>query len=136
MNREKKGRIFCKVVALKRAGLRELVHERVGRLTTETVEGTSLSLESIDHIHSSDSSSLSMFSVSDSIANHVLQKHLENTTSLFVNETRDTLHTTTASETADSGLGYTLDVISQDLPMALSASFSKTFASFATARHS
>ena len=33
---------------------------------------------------------------------HVLEEDLEDTTRLLVNEARDTLHTTTASETANS----------------------------------
>ncbi len=44
-----------------------------------------------------------MFSISDGITNDVLQKDLEDTTGLFVDETRDTLHTTTTSETTNSG---------------------------------
>jgi len=35
---------------------------------------------------------------------YVLQEDLENTTGLFVDQTRDTLDTTTTSETTDSGL--------------------------------
>ena len=33
---------------------------------------------------------------------HILEEDLENTTGLLVDETRDTLHTATASETTDS----------------------------------
>ena len=33
---------------------------------------------------------------------HVLEEDLEDTTGLFIDETRDTLHTTTTSETTDS----------------------------------
>jgi hypothetical protein len=40
---------------------------------------------------------------------------LENTTGLLVDEAGNTLDTTTASETADSGLGDTLDVVTKDL---------------------
>ena len=41
---------------------------------------------------------------------HVFKENLQNTTSLFVDETRDTLDTTTAGKTADSGLGDTCEV--------------------------
>ena len=47
-------------------------------------------------------SPLSVLSVCNGVANDVLQEDLEDTAGLLVNETRDTLHTTTASETADS----------------------------------
>ena len=46
----------------------------------------------------------------------VLQRtFVENTAGLLVDETRDTLHTTSASQTADSRLGDTLDVITRNL---------------------
>ena len=39
---------------------------------------------------------------------YVLQEDLEDTTGLFIDQTRDTLDTTTTSETTDGGLGDTL----------------------------
>ena len=38
---------------------------------------------------------------------YVLQEDLENTTGLFIDQTRDTFDTTTTSETTDGGLGDT-----------------------------
>ena len=122
-----------KVVALKRAGLIEEFD--VWQLTSKSVESTSLSLQSVDNIHSGDCLSLGVLSVGNSITDDILQKDLENTTSLLVDETRDSLHTTTASKTTDGWLGDSLDVITKDLPVALCASLSETFASFATSRH-
>ena len=87
-------------------------------------------------IHCSHSLSASMFRVSDGITDNVLKKDLENSTSLFVNESRNTLDTTTTSETTDSGLGDSLDIVTKDLAMTLGASLSKSLSSFATARHS
>jgi hypothetical protein len=75
----------------------------------------------MDNIKSSDSLSASMLSVSDSIADDVLEEDLEDTTGLFVDETRDALDTTTTSQSADSGLGNALDVVSEDLSVALSS---------------
>ncbi len=43
-----------------------------------------------------------MLSVGDGVTDNVLQENLEDTTSFFVNQARDTLHTTTTSETTDS----------------------------------
>ncbi len=40
--------------------------------------------------------------------------HLEHTTSLLVDQARDTLDTTTTCETTNSGLGNTLDVVTKD----------------------
>ena len=45
---------------------------------------------------------------------------------------RDTLDTTTTSETADSGLGDTLDVVAQDLAVTLGTTLSETLATLAT----
>jgi hypothetical protein len=50
---------------------------------------------------------LGMLSVGDGITDNVLEEDLENTASLLVDETGDTLDTTTASETTNSGLGDT-----------------------------
>ena len=87
-----------------------------------------------------------MLSVGDSIANDVLKEHLENTTSLLVDEPRDTLDTTTASQTPDSGLGNTLRLVSnglgwfqiqvgaQDTAVWKSASTTQPFALFPSTR--
>ena len=82
-----------------------------------------LSLESIDNIHSGDSLPLSVFAtVGDSITDDIFKEDLEldTATGLFIDQARDTLDTTTASQTTDgSGLGDTLDVITQDFAMTL-----------------
>ena len=44
----------------------------------------------------------------------------------------DALHTATASQAADSGLGDTLDVVAEDLAVAFCAAFAKTFSAFTT----
>ena len=77
--------------------VRYVLRKMRGCLTTESVQGTSLSLQSVDDIHSGDSLPLGMLGVSDSITDNVLQENLEDTTSLLVDKSRDTLHTTTTS---------------------------------------
>jgi hypothetical protein len=57
---------------------------------------------------------------------HVFEEDLEDTTGLFVDETRDTLHTTTTSEAANGGLCDTLDVVTKDLAMTLSTTLAKS----------
>ena len=104
-------------------------------LSTESVEGTSLPLEGIDDIHSGDSLPLGVFGVGDGITDDVLKEDLEDTTGLLVDQARDTLDTTTTRQTANSGLGDTLDVITQDFAMTLSASLSESFSSFTASRH-
>ena len=94
-----------------------------------------MSLQSVDDVHGGDGLSLGVLGVGDSITDDVLKENLEYTSGLFVDESRNTLDTTSASKTADSRLGDTLDVITQDLAMTLSASFSESFSSFTTSRH-
>jgi hypothetical protein len=53
-------------------------------LTTETVEGAALSLESVDDIERCDSLALGVLSVGDGITNDTLEEGLENTTGLLV----------------------------------------------------
>jgi hypothetical protein len=78
------------------------------RLTSETVDGSALTFEGVDNVQGGDSLSLGVFSVSDGITDNVFQENLEDTTGFFVDQTRDTLDTTTTSETTDSRLGDTL----------------------------
>ena len=104
-------------------------------LTSESVEGTTLTLQSIDDIHGSDGLSLGVLGVSDGISDDILKEDLEDSTGLFVDEARDTLDTTTTRKTANGGLADTLDVITQHFAMTLGASLSESFSSFAAARH-
>jgi len=116
----------------------KLGHEDIAsytHLTSETVKGLALTLQSIDNIHGNDSLAASVFRVGDRVADDVLEEHLEDSTSLLVNETRDTLHTTTTSETTDSRLGDSLNVIAENLAVTLGSSLSESFTSFSAARH-
>ena len=54
------------------------------RLTTETVEGTALSLEGVDNVEGGDSLALGVLSVGDGVADNTLEEGLEDTTGLFV----------------------------------------------------
>ena len=104
-------------------------------LTSESVESTSLSLESVDDIHGSDGLPLGVLGVGDGISDNVLQEHLQNSTGLLIDESGNTLDSTTSCQPSDCGLGDTLDVVSQHLPVTLSASLSQSLSSFATSSH-
>ena len=106
-----------------------------GCLTAEAIEGAALPLQGIDHIHGSDSLPLGVLSVGDSVPDDVLEEHLKDTSGLLIDEARDTLDTTTACQTADGGLGDALDVVPEDLPVALGASLSESLASLASSSH-
>ena len=54
------------------------------RLTTETVEGTALTLEGVDNVERGDGLALGVLSVCDGVTNDTLKEGLQNTTSLLV----------------------------------------------------
>jgi hypothetical protein len=104
-------------------------------LTTESVEGSALALEGIDHIHGGDSLPLGVLGVGDGITDDVLKEHLEDTSGLLIDEARDALDTTSAGQTADGGLGDALDVVAENLAVTLGASLAESLASFASSSH-
>jgi len=99
----------------------------VARLSTETVKSATGALESVDDVESSDGFAkqevrpgegwieyekgacipFGVLGVGDRVADDVLEENLEDTAGLLVDEAGDTLHTTTTSETADSGFSDT-----------------------------
>jgi hypothetical protein len=76
-----------------------------------------------------------MLGVGDSIPDDILKEDLEDTPGLLIDEARDTLDTTTASQTPDGRLGDALDVVPEHLPVTLSASLAESLASLATSSH-
>ena len=104
-------------------------------LSAEAIQGATLTLQSVDDIHGGDGLSLGMLGVGHGITDDVLQEHLEHTAGLFVDQTGDTLHAATTSQTTDGGLGDSLDVITEHLAMALGASFPEPLSSLASATH-
>ena len=94
-----------------------------------------MALERVDDIHGSDRLAAGVLGVGDSVTDDGLKEDLEDTTGLLVDEAGDALDTTTASETADGGLGDALDIVAQDLAVALGAALAESFSSFSTSRH-
>ena len=101
-------------------------------LSTESVQGPSLSLQSVDDVHGCDGLPLGVLGVGDGITDDVFQENLEDTTGFFVDQAGDTLDTTSASQSSDGGLGDSLDVITKNLSVTLGASFSQSLSSFTT----
>ena len=104
-------------------------------LSTESVQGPSLSLQSVDDVHGCDGLPLGVLGVGDGIPDDVLKEHLEDTTGLLVDEARDTLDTTSSSKTTDSGLGNTLDIITKNLAVTFSTPFSQSLSTLSAASH-
>ncbi len=104
-------------------------------LSSEAVQSASLSFQRVHDVHGGYGLSLGVLGVSNGITDHVLQKHLQHTASLLVDQTGDTLDTAAASETTDGGFGDALDVIPQNFTVPLSASFPESFPTFASSGH-
>jgi len=57
---------------------------------------------------------------------NIFEECLENAAGLLVDETGDTLDTSTAGKTTNGWLGDALDVVTKDLPVTLGSSLSET----------
>lgn len=66
---------------------------------------------------------------------HVLKEDLEHAASLFIDETGNTLHTTTTRETTDGRFSDTLDVVTKNFPVAFRATLSETLAALSGDRN-
>ena len=105
------------------------------RLSAKVVENAALALESVNNIHGSDGLAAGVLGVGHGIADDVLEGDLEDRAGLLVDETRDTLHTTTAREMADGGLSDALDVIAQHHAVTLGTALVKTLTVLGTSGH-
>ena len=70
---------------------------KAGSLTSESVQSAALTLQSVDDIHGGDGLPLGVLGVGDCITDDVLKEDLEDTAGLLVDESRDTLDSSTAS---------------------------------------
>lgn len=104
-------------------------------LTTESVEGSALSLQGVDNVHCGDGLALGMLGICDCVSDNVLKENFENATSFLVYQSRNTFHTASTSQTTNSWLGDSLDVVTQNFPVSLCASLSESLSSFSTSRH-
>ena len=93
-----------------------------------------MSLESIDDVEGCDGLALGVLSICDGVADDALEEGLEDAARLLVDHGRDTLDTATTRETADGGLGDALDVVAENLPVALGTALSKALAALAAWR--
>ena len=106
------------------------------RSSAETVEGSALSLESVDDVESGDGLSLGVFSVDNGVAHDVLEEAAEDSAGLLVDVGRDSLHTSSAGKSADGRLGDAEDGLAEGLATeveSLSAGLAAAHAAFAFA---
>ena len=93
-------------------------------LASESVQSPALALQSVDDIESCDGLAACVLGVGDGIPDDVLKEDLQDSPGLLINEARDTLDTSTTSQSTDSGLSDALDVVPEHLPVSLGASLS------------
>jgi len=104
-------------------------------LATKAVQGASLTLQGVHHVHGCDGLPLGMLGVGDGIPDHVLQEDLQHAPGLLIDEATDPLDASSTCQASDRRLGDSLDVVTQHLSVSFGASLSKTLTTFATTRH-
>ena len=122
-------------IGSKRKGILQGAARRVSAYLVESVQGSALTLEGVDHIECGDGLPLSVVAVRDGVSHHVLQKGLEDGSGFLVDQSRHSLHSASSRQAADRGLGHSLDRVLGLLAVSLGAALSETFASFATSGH-
>ena len=85
------------------------------RSSSETVEGSALTLEGVDNVESGDGLPAGVFGVGDGVTDHVLEEASEYGSGLLIDVRGDPLDTTSTRESADSGLGNSHDGVLGDL---------------------
>ena len=95
-----------------------------GILSSKAIQSSALALEGIDDIKCCDCLTASMLCVCHCIPDDVLQEDLQDTPCLLIDESRNTLDTTSASKSADGWLCDSLNVIPKNLSVTLSTSLS------------
>jgi hypothetical protein len=111
------------------------IDTKTTRLTTETVQGAALALQGVDDVERGDSLALCVLGVCDGITDDTLEEGLEDGARLLVDHGRDTLDTTTTSETSDGGLGDTLDVVTKNLAVTLGTALAEALAALSASSH-
>ena len=76
-----------------------------------------------------------MLGIGHGVANDVLEEDLEDTASLLVDETADTLDSATASQAAYRRFGDALDVVPEHLPVPLRSALAQALSSLSSTRH-
>jgi hypothetical protein len=104
-------------------------------LTAESVQRASLAFQRVDDVHRRDGLSLGVLGVGDSVSDDVLEEDLEDAARLLVDQSRDTLHSASTSQTTNGRLRDALDVIAKNLAMTLRSSFAQSLTALSTTRH-
>ena len=104
--------------------------KQVETLPAETVQRAALPLERVHDVERGDGLALGVLGVGDCVADDTLEEGLEDAARLLVDHGRDTLDAAAARQTPDRRLRDALDVVAQDLAVALRAALAEAFAAF------
>ncbi|KAG6513612.1 hypothetical protein ZIOFF_023944 [Zingiber officinale] len=126
---------FRKIAMIQFSARAPLIASLQKGLASEPVEGPPLALEGVDHVHGSDRLAASVLSVGHGVSDDILEEDLEYATGLLVDQAADALDAAAAGEAAYRRLGDALNVVAEDLAVALSAALAKPLASLAAAGH-
>merc|ERR1712070_386885 len=91
------------------------------RLVAETVNRATLTFQRIDDVEGRHRLALSVLAIERRILHDLFEEHAEGATGLVVDQTRQSLHATTTRHAADGRLCDALDVLVDDLGVALRA---------------
>ena len=94
-----------------------------------------MSLKGMHNIEGSDGLPLGVFGVGHRVSDDVLEERSEDRSGFLVDERTDSLDSTSSGESSDGGLGYSLDVVTENLPVPLGSSLAQSLTSLTTARH-
>ena len=101
-------------------------------LASEAVDGSALSLQRVDNIQSCHSLSSCVLAVSDGVFHNTFQEALQDRSSFFVDESGNSLDSTSSSKTSDGWLSDAIDVISQHSLVTFGTAFAKSFSAFSS----
>ncbi|KAJ0458332.1 hypothetical protein HanIR_Chr15g0783841 [Helianthus annuus] len=103
--------------------------------TTKAIQSSSLPLQRINNIHRRHRLPPRMLRIRNRVANHILQKYLQNSTCLFINQTADPLHSSSSSQPPDRRFSDSLNVIPENFPVTLCSALSQPLSSLSASRH-
>ena len=99
---------------------------------SETIDGSALSLESVNDIHGCHGFSSGVLSVGDCVSDDAFEESLEDLSGVVINEGGDSLDTSSSGQSSDGWLGDALDgsLVASLLGDSLGADFSFSSDSF------
>ena len=104
-------------------------------LSSESVDGSALTLEGVDNVEGGDGLAASVLGVGDGVTDNSLEEGLENSAGFLVDEPGDSLHSSSAGETADGRFGDSLDVVAENFAVALGSTLAESLSSFTSSGH-